>query len=138
MKDLSVEDKLAMAHFYNLSCLSDTERKRKLKDLVSKGFSLGKLSVMFKIPKTTIHGWVNPDKKKVYYKSECSEPSEVQNKEVQNKTRIDYSQVQESGFDIASWISIGMKNIKEVKLSDANKKLVEMLILKLSRVRGIK
>ena len=67
MEEYTVEDKLFIAHGYTITCLSDEERSKKIKDLLEKGMTYGKLAVLWKVPKTTVFGWANLNKKRSYY-----------------------------------------------------------------------
>jgi len=150
VEKLSVEDKLALAHFYSVSCLSDEERARKIKDLQSKGYSLGKLSLLWRVPKTTLHGWSNPVKKREVYAREkgvgksslalkvCDNISQRKVVGVE-KIREAFSDVPKV-FDFNSWVVDALDNIKvtDIPMTQVEKKNFDLLLLRLNRIRRLK
>ena len=140
MKDLDIEDKLAMAYFYNLNCLSDIERQKKLSDLLSKGYTYGKLSLLFKTPKTTLHGWANPDKKKaVYDKGESIKDIKVSDPIKVSKVASGYDHAN-TKFSFYCWIQEGFDNIKveAIPLTDAQKRNIDIIQLRLYKIIGMR
>ena len=72
MEELNTNEKLALAHFYQIGILNEEERKVKIKELL-KTFTYGQLSLLLKIPKTTLFNWANPESKAGYYYNEMAE-----------------------------------------------------------------
>ena len=72
MEDLDLNEKLALAHFYQAGVLNNEERKTKVNELLKK-FTYGQLSLLLKIPKTTLFNWANPESKAGYYYNEMAE-----------------------------------------------------------------
>ena len=74
---LNTEDKLVMAHFYSLGCLNNKERAEKIRSLLDKGMTYGKLSELWNVPRNTIFGWANPSKKAVTYAEKITKNTKI-------------------------------------------------------------
>ena len=75
MEELTTEDKLFLSYGYTVSCLTDDERAKKIKELLKRGFTYGKLALLWNRPRNTIFYWANPGKRSYY-----SDMAETDNK----------------------------------------------------------
>lgn len=126
IEELTTENKLTLAHLYSISCLSNKERQGAIQDLISKGFTLGKLSALWNIPRSTIYYWANPEKKTDSY----NHPEFVPETEVQTISTLHnnerYGHIKET---IVIDKSVVGNNIK-MTLLNFNKQILNVLLNK--------
>ena len=137
MDELTTENKLVMGYLFNLKCLDEGERSREIKDLLSKGYSYGKLSALLNIPKSTLMGWGNPASKKNYYEQDITLTNIK--KEIDKRYKLtsipgkntddgaEFKEIATLNFQLRNILNI-LKDIKEVNNDIANKLFKEIKI----------